>query len=414
MRDNYMDCPDRERAQWWGDAVNEIGESFYVFDQPANLLARKGILELMNWQRADKTIFSPIPAGNWDKELSVQMLASVGKYGFWTYYYHTGDAATIRAVYPRVRDYLNLWKLDGDGLVVHRNGGWDWSDWGREIDARLLDSVWYHLALQGAVEMAKVCGATADIAGWQTQMATVKNAVNTKCWTGKEYRGLDYKGSIDDRGNGLAVVAGIAGPDKYPALREVLTKQQYASPYMEKYVLEALFLMGDAQLGLDRMKQRHEGMVKRPISTLPELMDGGGTYNHAWSGGPLTMMSQYVLGVAPDSIAYASYHVLPQMGSIKSIEAVVPTLKGNIKVSLKREAARFGLNLTSPEKTHALVGIPVEKGRRIVKVDLNGKTVWQAGKAGQPVRGLVCKGEDASFCRFEVAPGKWDFSAVYE
>ncbi|MCU0785476.1 MAG: glycoside hydrolase, partial [Verrucomicrobia bacterium] len=32
MRDTYMDCPDRERAQWWGDAVNEIGEAFFVFD----------------------------------------------------------------------------------------------------------------------------------------------------------------------------------------------------------------------------------------------------------------------------------------------------------------------------------------------------------------------------------------------
>lgn len=30
MRDNYMDCPDRERAQWWGDEVNELGEAFYA------------------------------------------------------------------------------------------------------------------------------------------------------------------------------------------------------------------------------------------------------------------------------------------------------------------------------------------------------------------------------------------------
>ena len=31
MRDNYMDCPERERAQWWGDEVNELGEAFYAF-----------------------------------------------------------------------------------------------------------------------------------------------------------------------------------------------------------------------------------------------------------------------------------------------------------------------------------------------------------------------------------------------
>ncbi|MCS2967243.1 hypothetical protein NXW94_17605 [Bacteroides ovatus] len=91
MRDTYMDCPDRERAQWWGDVVNELGEAFYSLDQNAHLLTRKAILELMNWQRSDSTIFSPVPAGNWNQELPMQMLASIGYYGFWTYYMGTGD-----------------------------------------------------------------------------------------------------------------------------------------------------------------------------------------------------------------------------------------------------------------------------------------------------------------------------------
>ena len=47
MRDTYMDCPDRERAQWWGDVVNELGEAFYSLDQNAHLLTRKAILELI-------------------------------------------------------------------------------------------------------------------------------------------------------------------------------------------------------------------------------------------------------------------------------------------------------------------------------------------------------------------------------
>ena len=29
MRDNYFDCPDRERAQWWGDVTILMGQSFY-------------------------------------------------------------------------------------------------------------------------------------------------------------------------------------------------------------------------------------------------------------------------------------------------------------------------------------------------------------------------------------------------
>jgi len=414
MRDNYMDCPDRERAQWWGDAVNEIGESFYVFDPPGYQLAGKAILELVNWQRPNKTIYSPVPAGNWGAELPPQMLASVGKYGFWLYYFYTGDAETMRKAYPHVRDYLNVWKQDENGLVIHRKGEWDWSDWGGNIDVQLLDSVWYHLALQGAIEMAKLCGAEGDLPGWQARMAAVEKGVNAKYWNGKEYRSTGYSGDTDDRGNGLAVVAGIAGPDKYAALREVLDKHHNASPYMEKYVLEALFMMGETQLGLDRMKQRYDGMVKRPISTLAENMDGSGTYNHAWSGGPLTMMSQYVMGVAPDKVAYGQYHVMPQMGNLTTVEGVVPTVKGNILVSLKRDAASFGLQLVSPKGTKAVVGIPFEKGRRITSVEVNGKAVWKNGKPGKSHRGLACKGEKEKYCQFEVEAGKWSFSALYE
>ncbi|MER7687269.1 hypothetical protein [Streptomyces sp. NPDC097610] len=35
MRDkNHMDCPTRERAQWWGDIVNQLKEGCYTFDSP--------------------------------------------------------------------------------------------------------------------------------------------------------------------------------------------------------------------------------------------------------------------------------------------------------------------------------------------------------------------------------------------
>ncbi|MBN2819500.1 MAG: hypothetical protein JXP36_11050 [Bacteroidales bacterium] len=39
----------------------------------------------------------------------------------------------------------------------------------------------------------------------------------------------------------LAVVSGKAESDKFPALLEVFKNEEHASPYMEKYVLEALF-----------------------------------------------------------------------------------------------------------------------------------------------------------------------------
>jgi len=95
MRDSYFDCPERERAQWWGDMVNELIQSFYCFDTRSHNLAGKGMLELIGWQRPDGKIYSPVPAGNWDQELPLQMLNSIGYYGFWTQAYFTGDKDVI-------------------------------------------------------------------------------------------------------------------------------------------------------------------------------------------------------------------------------------------------------------------------------------------------------------------------------
>ena len=105
---------------------------------------KKAIENLVDWQKDDGVLYSPVPAGSWDKELPVQMLASVGKYGIWNYYVYTGDSATIKEVYPAVKKYLSLWKLDERNLVKHRTGGWDWSDWGQDIDVCVLDNAWYN------------------------------------------------------------------------------------------------------------------------------------------------------------------------------------------------------------------------------------------------------------------------------
>ncbi|MDR0671348.1 MAG: family 78 glycoside hydrolase catalytic domain, partial [Oscillospiraceae bacterium] len=51
MRDGFMDCPDRERAQWWGDAVNEMQMAFYALSPDAGLLVKKGIGNVLGYVR---------------------------------------------------------------------------------------------------------------------------------------------------------------------------------------------------------------------------------------------------------------------------------------------------------------------------------------------------------------------------
>jgi hypothetical protein len=413
MRDNYMDCPTRERAQWWGDVVNQLKEGFYTFDTRSHALGAKAIAQLTSWQESGGVLYSPIPSVIWTAELPVQMLASV--WAFWTYYLHTGNADAVTGAYPAVKKYLDLWSLDGDGLVAHRAGDWDWEDWGSNIDARVLDNCWYYLALDTAAKLAELSGDSGDVAGWRARRDSIKANFDRVLWntSRNEYRSPGYTKDTDDRGNALAVVAGLAPASRHRAVTEVLRTHLNASPYMEFYVLEALYLMGAATVAEERMRNRFAAQVADPAChTLWELWTkADGTDNHAWNGGPLYALSAYAAGVRPTRPGWTTYEVIPQTGTLTKIDTVTPTVKGDIRFGIRRDGTRVTLTLTSPSGTTARVGVPTYGGSRPV-IEANGTTVFSGGSAKGAVSGLGYDGKDSSYVYFTVRPGTWTFTAT--
>ncbi|MBQ5663818.1 MAG: alpha-L-rhamnosidase N-terminal domain-containing protein [Bacteroidaceae bacterium] len=372
MRDTYMDCPDRERAQWWGDEVNELGETFYALSPSAHKLAAKGIRELINWQRKDGVIFSPMPATTWNKELPLQMLASVGWYGFYTHYFYSGDSSFVAEIYDGLHRYLHeVWQTDGDGIAIVRHGDWSWGDWGSNIDLQVLTSCWYYLALKAEKEFAQMLGKREDAAQCEQMMKKMKSSFDKRFWNGAAYRSPNYKRATDDRAQAMAIVSGLAGREKYPALTKILAEEYHASPYMEKYVLEALCIMGEEKFAIDRMKNRYKRMLGYNYTTLFEGWGigsdgfGGGTINHAWSGGPLTILSQKICGISPTSSAFRTFRVAPQMGSLNEASASLETIYGKIEVSLKRKNGNIKLKIKVPEKTSAEIQMADGSTKRV-------------------------------------------------
>jgi hypothetical protein len=409
LRDHIHDCPDRERAQWWGDVVITMGELLYVADTNAHSALRKAMHELVAWQRPDSTLYSPIPAGSWDKELPPQMLASVGRMGFWAYYEHTGDRATIERLYPAVRRYLALYRTDSRGLVVHRKGGWDWHDWGHQIDVPVLDNAWYALALDGAARMAELLNQPAEAAAYRQTRERLRSAFQATFWTGSGYRSAGYPHGYDDRAQGMAVVAELSEPAHWPALKQILSTTFRAGAYLEKYILEACFQMNDAEAGLARIKTRYRKMVESPLTTLWEGWDigdptyGGGTYNHGWTGGPLTLLHQYVAGLAPEVPGYARFRVRPQPGPLGHFEAHAQTVRGPVRTAFRREGTRATLRVIVPPGTTATLGLPTDSARAFGVVTLNGQVVWKGGKGA----GKAFRSADKAYLTVAVGPGEW-------
>src|SRR5258708_32907702 len=86
---------------------------------------------------------------------------------------------------------------------------------------------------------------------------------------------------------------------------------------------------------------------------------GGGSYNHGWAGGPLTLLSQYAAGIAPEGPAYKTFRILPQPGNLKEIHCVTPTVKGNITVDWESgDVDRLHLQVWVMPGNWSSVGLP--------------------------------------------------------
>jgi hypothetical protein len=416
MRDAIQD-PDRERAQWWGDVVIILGEIFYSTDNNGIKAIQKSMSNLVEWQKDNKVLFSPIPAGKWDKELPAQMLASVGKYGFYKYFEYTNDSTFIQYVYPHVRDYMSLWQINEKGLVVHREGGWDWHDWGDKIDVPLLDNAWYYMALDGAALMAEVSGFNNEAKEYRKKMQIIKAAFNKNFWNGSYYKSADFKFTADDRGNGLAVVAGLADKQQWQKMRPMLDTTFNSGPYLEKYVLEAYYLMNEAEKGTQRMLNRYKAMIESPVTTLWEGWQvgsgtyGGGSYNHGWSGGPLTLMSQYITGLSPDGAGYQNIRIFPQPAGLKNAEMGTYTVAGYMKTSFEKDEKYFKLYSELPKEKNVKLGIPKFK-YPYKKIVLNGKIIWKQGEAIKNKQ-VVFETEDANYIIFNAPSGRLNLHAKF-
>ncbi len=363
MIDTWGD-PNRERANWIGDTSVILGQTPYAYDPLCELISRKSLLDLIHWQRADDTMFAPVPAGNWSEELPVQSLAAVGQFGALRYYRNTGDLALLQQAYPAIKSYLlDVWQTNSLGLVIHRPGGWDWEDWGNNIDVPLLDNTWYLLALDAAAEMAPLVGQAADAPLFSSRAQGIRNAFNAQFWTGTCYQSPTNSEFIDERGNAMAVVAGLTDPSQAQALRTVLVNEVNCSPYMEKYVLEALFQLGFPDDALSRMQSRYSAMVAAGATTLWELFPDSGGFNHGWSGGPLTLLSEYVAGIVPTSPGFATFQVQPALGSTLSrADLNVPSAQGLICISASRDGGDYRLSVRTPPGSSGLACQPVSSG----------------------------------------------------
>jgi hypothetical protein len=134
--------------------------------------------------------------------------------------------------------------------------------------------------------------------------------------------------------------------------------------------------MGEYGAANDRIKDRYEEMVRADYSTLWEFWDAWrGTKNHAWSGGPLVIMSKYFAGITPLEAGYEKVEINPQYALSDSMTCTVPSVKGLITLNYEKTEAEYVINLTLPQGVKTVLYVPDNS-----VVNINSEVYYQNGE----------------------------------
>lgn len=289
MRENFMDCPDRERGQWIGDVSVQAPQVFLCMDDNARMLLKKAIYDFIRLRKGD-ILLGNVPGDN-SQELPAQSLNAISEIGMLaTYYNNTKEIEVLQLAYKPCINYLKLWEIKEDGLISQREGGWYWFDHGYNVDNKVLENCWYYSALKYALFMAKELKITEDDSFLISRIKSIEDNFNKHFWKERFY---SSKGFADDRANAMAVLTGLAEKEKYSQLSEVLVSVFNSTTYMEYYILEALCKMGYKEQAYKRMISRYYPLIINENTTLWEDFYLLGTKNHAWTGSPLTIINKY-------------------------------------------------------------------------------------------------------------------------
>ncbi len=416
-RDNFMDCPGRERSLWIGDVSDQASYLFYTMDEDGRQLLKKAINTTVNFSIDGNVIAGQAPGVV--NELPTQSLQFVSQ-AIWQYYLYTGDKETLEDAYSLVKNYLNLWRFDNaKNLIVMKSCThercWDFCDWdaGNTIDKLPIFNALYHYALTSAKKMAQVLDKPqADIDWYDNRIDRLQIGFNNAYWNG-EFYSSDATKYQDDRVNALSIITGLADESKYKSIIDnVLVPNHFCSPHYEWMIEEAMCKAGYHTEALDRMKIRYEPQVSNPeTTTLNEYFTlGKGTDNHAWNA-PNTILSKYIAGIAPIEPGWSKYSIFPHMVHLKSLNQTISTVKGNINVGIDLTADTYQVNLVSPMGAAAVVGVP-KTNFAASEIKVNGTVIWSNGSFLPDVSIISDQGENEEFIWFELSEGDWTVVAT--
>lgn len=413
----YVDG-DRERIPYEADAIiNQLGH--YSVDREYSM-ARRSHEYLLQYP-------------TWPTEWILQSVLIA-----WYDYLYTGDARSLADNYRILHNRTLMQLKEKNGLISTITGlqtpefsqsirfsgkirdivDWPNTNWGKESDYQgeadgfvftdynAVVNAYHYEALKLMEQIADVLGETNDAVFYKKEHTTLKEIYN-KTFLDKK-RGVYMDGDTTSHSalhtNMFAIDFGLV-PQKYiPSVMEHIRSRKMAcSVYGSQFLMEALYDGYNEDYALSMLTSTDVrswyNMIRVGSTISLEAWDNkykpNQDWNHAWGAAPANIIPRRLVGVEPVSPGCEKVRICPQISTLKSVESRIPTIRGDIEVSIRNTDA-YTMTVKLPANMTGQIYLPVMKGKN--KVTCN----------GQPLK--TAKAKDSPFIYAgEVSSGSYTF-----
>jgi hypothetical protein len=352
--DAFVDCPWREQAMGWGDARVQSRVTAFAFGDTS--LLERGIRLMARSQKPDGSLHAHPPADLPMHRLPDFMMTWVGS--LWDYYFYTGSVELLRQCLPvmhRLFEFFRQHEVEA-GLVGNFDGWWVFLDW-QEIHKTNLSGVlnlMYLQSLRWAAAICQVVGDNTSASGYARRADALAGAINkyfwdekAKCWNdGYDLAKKEQINEMSQHMNALAVLLNLHPESRHKIAKDILWKSATAkrpkvltaSPFFYAYVLQAMSEAGLRAEAVDIIREKWGAMIDEGATTFWETWGSSVHLSrcHAWSAGPLYLLTENVLGVMPVEPGWRRVRIAPMAANLEFAKGVVPSPLGRIIVEWEK------------------------------------------------------------------------------
>lgn len=330
----------------------------------------------------------------------------------WNDYLYTGDATLIERDYDILKARTLLALQDSTGLISTRKNrqttellracGYygkrirDIVDWPRsgalgigkeeqgEADGYVLEdyntvvNAYHYEALRLMSLIAEALGKQDDQSLFVKKAEQSKRAVNDLLLDKKN--GWYIDGLTTDHHSLHASMFPLAF-DMVPArlvpavLHHIQSRGMACSVYGAQFLFEALYRGGQDEYAMKLLTATDSrswyNMIRQGSTITWEAWDaqfkGNLDWNHAWGAAPANIIPRWLMGIRPLEPGWNRMIIQPQPGSLSYADIRVPTIKGYVSASFRRENGEFILKVHIPAGTTAKVVLPCGKAKERVR-----------------------------------------------